>query len=81
VIPLVANNFEQRLKGKNAFVLFHAPWCVPCQQALKTMIHLKGALGRGDVQVAAMDITQNDVPHANCSLEGLPAIFLFRAGD
>uniref|UniRef100_F1L5F2 Protein disulfide-isomerase 2 n=1 Tax=Ascaris suum TaxID=6253 RepID=F1L5F2_ASCSU len=79
---LVGKNFEKIVfeQKKTAFVLFYAPWCSACQEALPEIEKLAELFADNkDVLIARMDATTNEVPRI--PILDVPTLALFVKGD
>lgn len=75
---LVASNFAENIRGRNVFVFFYSPNCGHCKKATPQVEKISKFINRDDVIIAKYDITQNDIPHANLELKGIPQFYLFK---
>ena len=60
----VAKNFDDLIfnSGKDALIVFYAPWCGRCKKIIPNYDELGNKMAEEDVVIAKMDATANDVP-------------------
>ena len=75
---LVGKSFASRVDGKDALVMFHAPWCGHCKALAPTWDDLGEALEANDhVVIAKMDATANEIDVPGVVIKGFPTIYFF----
>jgi len=73
---LVAKNFDEIVKGKNALIEFYAPWCGHCKKLEPIYEELGKAFeGVNDLVIAKMDTTENWTDY---QVQGFPTIVLYK---
>jgi len=73
---LVAKNFDEIVKGKNALVEYYAPWCGHCKK-LEPIYNELGTLlaDNHDIVIAKMDSTENWTDY---QVQGFPTLVLYK---
>jgi len=84
VVVLVGKNFWEFSRnsnnaGKNVFVEFYAPWCGHCKSLAPVWEKLAQNVTGGDIIIAKVDATQNDIE--NVSVSSFPTLKLFKGND
>jgi len=71
---LVGSNFEQEVRGKNVFVMFHMPTCKHCTELMPAVENLKKVLKREDVIIAKFNVRGNDCSHPMINTQKVPKL-------
>ena len=81
VSSLDTGNFEAAIRGKNALIVFFAPWCGHCEQFAK-FYHEVGAHFSADpkVNIARLDVDEHRAAAESYGVTGLPSLQLFPRG-
>lgn len=76
---LTPENFQEKLKGKNAIVDFYATWCPPCKVLAKNLIGFD-KLKPMDVTIFKVDIDQYKTLAIENNVNALPTLVYFKDG-
>ena len=76
---LTEENFQEKLKGKNAIVDFYATWCPPCKVLAKNMIGFD-KLKPTDVTIYKVDIDDYKSLAIENGVRALPTLLYFKDG-
>merc|ERR1712219_19483 len=85
VITLVESNFDEMTKFKTGeatgiwFIKFYAPWCGHCKRLAPTWEEVATEL-KGKVNVAKVDVTENQELGKQFGVKGFPTLLLFKNG-
>lgn len=82
VLTITDNEFETEViqSERPVLVYFWAPWCGPCRLMSPAINWAADEFG-DRLKIVKMEVDPNPNSVARCSVEGVPALVLFRNGE
>lgn len=76
---LTIDDFDSKIKGKNAIIDFYAPWCPPCK-ILAINLEDFDIIKPDDVEIFKVNIDNELVLAKKYGVKKLPTLLLFKDG-
>jgi protein disulfide-isomerase-like protein len=82
VVELTNENFEETIKGKDAFVKFYAPWCGHCKNMAPAYEQVGESFAKHkDVVIAKVDADKHRDLGSKYGVQGFPTLKFFPKGS
>ncbi|WMT41239.1 thioredoxin [Paenibacillus sp. D2_2] len=80
IVNVTDSSLEQVIQNNKLVLLdFWAPWCGPCRMIAPILEQLADELG-SEVQIAKLNVDDNQVSAAKYRIQGIPTLKLFHEG-
>ena len=76
---LSVDNFDEKIKGKNAIIDFHAPWCPPCKILANNLEDFE-IIKPDSVDIFKVNIDNELVLAKKYGVKKLPTLIYFKDG-
>ncbi|XP_020280048.1 thioredoxin domain-containing protein 5 homolog [Pseudomyrmex gracilis] len=82
-LQYTSDNFSEKIKKKNHFVMFYAPWCGHCERLAPTWEQLAEISNEEDsnIRIAKVDCTTDSTLCYEQDVTGYPTLKFYKAGE
>ncbi|GAB1862216.1 Thioredoxin domain-containing protein 5 [Camponotus japonicus] len=82
-LQYTSENFSTKIKTKNHFVMFYAPWCGHCQKLSSTWEQLAEMLNKenSNIRIAKVDCTTEITLCSEQDVTGYPTLKFYKTGE
>ncbi|XP_049849975.1 thioredoxin domain-containing protein-like [Schistocerca gregaria] len=81
VVALTTKDFYTRIQSDKWFIMFHAPWCLYCKQAMPTWESLASETKLEGFQIASVDCVSESLLCKKFNIRGYPTFILVENGN